>query len=61
MTQTDQGRSATTRDTPLGKWVQGLLARAHKIVVALANKLARIAWAVLAHGRSFEAAHVTAV
>jgi hypothetical protein len=27
--------------------------------VALANKLARIAWAVLAHGRSFEAAHVT--
>ena len=52
-----------TRDTPLGKWVQGLLARAHKntVVVALANKLARIAWAVLAHGRSFEAAHVTAV
>jgi len=51
-----------TRDTPLGKWVQGLLARAHKntVVVALANKLARIAWAVLAHGRSFEAAHVTA-
>ena len=49
------------RDTPLGKWVQGLLARAHKntVVVALANKLARIAWAVLAHGRSFEAAQVT--
>jgi hypothetical protein len=42
--------------------VQGLLARAHKntVVVALANKLARFAWAVLAHGRSFEAAHVTA-
>jgi transposase len=50
------------RDTPLGKWVQALLARAHKntVVVALANKLARIAWAVLAHGRSFEATHATA-
>jgi len=31
-------------DTPLGRWVQGLVARAHKnkVVVALANKLARI-------------------
>ena len=47
------------RDTPLGRWVQGLLARAHKniVVVALANKLARIAWAVLAHGGRFDAAH----
>lgn len=50
------------RDSPLGKWVQGLLARAHKnkVVVALANKLARIAWAVLAHGRSFDAAYTAA-
>jgi transposase len=50
------------RDTPLGKWVRGLLARAHKntVVVALANKLARIAWAVLAHGRCFDAAHASA-
>jgi transposase len=47
------------RDTPLGRWVQGLLARAHKniVVVALANKLARIAWAVLARGGRFDAAH----
>jgi transposase len=46
-------------DTPLGRWVKGLLARAHKntVIVALANTLARIAWAVLAHGRCFEAAH----
>ena len=37
--------------TPLGRWACGLLARAHKnvVVVALANKLARIAWVVLAH------------
>lgn len=40
------------RDTPLGRWARGLLQRAHKnvVVVALANKLARIAWAVLARG-----------
>ncbi len=37
--------------------MRGLLARAHKntAVVALANKLARIAWAVLARGRPYEA------
>src|SRR3954454_2471275 len=35
--------------TPLGGWLRGLLARAHgnTVVVALANKLARIAWALL--------------
>ena len=50
------------RGSPLGRWVQGLLARAHKnkVVVALANKLARIAWAVLAHGRTFDEAFVAA-
>lgn len=50
------------RDTPLGRWVTGLLTRAHKntVVVALANKLARIAWAVLVYGRGFDAAHVVA-
>jgi transposase len=43
------------RDTPLGRWAKGLLARAHKnvAVVALANKLARIAWAVLRRGERF--------
>jgi len=50
------------RDTPLGRWVTGLMTRAHKntVVVALANKLARIAWAVLVHGRGFDASHVAA-
>jgi transposase len=49
------------RDTPLGRWLAGLMTRAHKntVVVALANKLARIAWAVLVHGRRFDAVHVT--
>src|ERR1700742_419001 len=38
--------------TPTGTWVRQLLARAHPnvAVVALAAKLARIAWAVLRHG-----------
>jgi transposase len=44
--------------TPLGEWSRSLSARAHvnTVVVALANKLARIAWAVLRTGRSFDAA-----
>ena len=37
--------------------MRGLLIRAHAntAVVALANKLARIAWAVLRHGQTFDA------
>lgn len=44
-------------DTRLGAWLRGLLARAHSntAVVALAAKMARIVWAVLHHGRSYEA------
>jgi transposase len=43
------------RDTPLGRWLRGLLARRHKntVIVALANKLARICWAVLAGGHDY--------
>ena len=43
------------RDTPLGRWAKGLLARVHQniAVVALANKLARIAWAVLRRREKF--------
>lgn len=39
-----------------GRWLRGLLARAHynAVVVALAAKLARIAWATLRKGVSFE-------
>ena len=44
--------------THLGQWLRALLARTHKntAVVALANKLARIAWAVLHSGRNYGAA-----
>ena len=46
------------RDTPIGRWLRALLSRQHKnvVVVALANKLARIAGAVLAGGRGFSEA-----
>jgi hypothetical protein len=30
------------------------------LAIALANKLARIAWSVLAHGRTFEASKIQA-
>lgn len=48
--------------TPLGRWTRALLARAPKnvVIVALANKLARIVWAVLAHGRGYDVAYATA-
>ena len=46
--------------TPLGKWLNRLLERAHKntVIVALANKLARIVWAVLRRGDTYDAAAV---
>lgn len=45
-------------DSATGRWLRALLARAHPnvAVVALAAKMARIVWALLHHGRSFEAA-----
>jgi len=45
------------RDTALGRWAKNLRARVHKnvAIVALANKLARIAWAVLRRGEKFTA------
>ena len=47
---------------PLGKWMNQLEARVHRnvAVVALANKLARIAWAVLAKGTLYSSAVVAA-
>lgn len=42
-------------DTGFGRWVHQLAARAprNKVIVAIANKLARTAWAVLARGESY--------
>lgn len=45
--------------TPLGAWLRGLLARTHRniAIVALANKMARIAWAMLRRDRDFALNH----
>jgi transposase len=49
-------RSLKNKTTPLALWVQGLLARRSKraVTVALANKLARIAWAIMAKGENYK-------
>ncbi|MDR3100645.1 MAG: IS110 family transposase [Paraburkholderia sp.] len=50
------------RTDRLGTWVRGLLMRRHSNVVAcaLANKLARIAWAILAKGTHYQGAQAVA-
>lgn len=50
------------KDDNLNKWLQKLKERMHscKSVVALANKLARIVWVVLAKGTTFDAAKACA-
>jgi transposase len=44
----------------LKPWIEAAKKRLHHnvLAIALANKLARIAWSVLAHGRSFEASRL---
>jgi transposase len=46
----------------LKSWIEAAQKRLHRnvLAIALANKLARIAWSVLAHGRSFEASKLAA-
>jgi transposase len=41
--------------TPIGAWMDALERRAHRnvLIVAFANKLARIAWAVLSSGEDY--------
>lgn len=49
--------SPSQGDTPLGRWLKGIIERTvhrNAVVVALANKLARIAWAALRRETSFE-------
>lgn len=48
--------------TAIGSWLRALLARSHPnvAVVALAAKMARTVWALLHHGRSYEAMSVAA-
>ena len=52
--------SLAKTSTPIGVWLRGLLARAHgnTVVVALASKLVRIAWALLRNGTNWSAGHL---
>lgn len=49
-------RSLANKTTPLALWTQGLLARRPRrlVTVALANKLARTAWAVMAKAEAYK-------
>jgi transposase len=55
-------RSLEGKTTRLALWAQGLLARRPKkvVIVALANKLARIAWAIMAKGEPYRAGTIEA-
>jgi transposase len=49
-------RSLENKATPLALWMQALLARRSRraVTVALANKLARIAWAIMAKDQAYK-------
>ena len=53
-------RRVDTRQDPRSQWLQRLLERRHRNVatVALANRMARTAWAVLATGKPYEEHYV---
>jgi transposase len=46
----------------LNRWIEAAKRRLHRnvLAIALANRLARIAWSILAHGRSFETSKLQA-
>ena len=50
---------AGRKDDPRSRWVMSVAARRHKNVaaVALANKMARIAWALLTRGGTYDSRH----
>jgi len=53
--------SAHKRDDPISRWVHALREKHgwQKAAVALANKNARILWAVMTKGQPFDARHVS--
>jgi len=52
-------KTAAKKEDPRSRWAVGIAARRHKnaATVALANKNARIAWALLAHGGVYDSRH----
>ncbi len=55
-------RQATVRGAPVGSWLEGMLARKPRMLVsvALANKMARIAWALMTKQEDYKALVVVA-
>jgi len=55
-------RWARRKGVPAGSWLARMLARKPPmlVIVALANKMARIAWALIAKGGSYRAPAVAA-
>jgi len=53
--------NAHKRDDPISRWAHQLREKSgwQKVVVALANKNARILWAVFVRGKAFDARHVS--
>ena len=53
--------TAHKRSDPISKWTAALRDRAgwQKAAVALANKNARILWAIMTKGEAFDARHVS--
>lgn len=49
-------RTTKDKDDRLSRWINSLLARRHKnvVAVAMANKLARIAWAIMTKGIDYD-------
>jgi len=49
-------RAARSKDDSLSRWIQGLLAHKHSnvVTVALANKTARMAWALVRHDVDYD-------
>ena len=54
-------RHAKDRDDGLSQWLQALSARKHAniVIVALANKTARVAWAVVRNDTAYDPALVS--
>ncbi len=50
-------RWAKRKGVPPGSWLAGMLSRKPPmlVIVALANKIARVAWALIAKGESYRA------
>jgi hypothetical protein len=62
MGRAGQGEAARWDGHGLRPWIEAAKKRLHRnvLAIALANKLARIAWSILARGRAFEASKLQA-